>query len=345
MLQSQVLLKKIVPEFIELFDKRYTILRSIYSTQPVGRRTLASMLKMSERTIRNETGFLKEAGLLAIHPSGMEVTREGEIVLDGLREFTHSLKGLYNLERQIEDILNLDKVLIIPGDADEDELVLSEIGRAAAGILKECVKNGDIVSITGGNTVGKVADALPYISELKDIMVLPARGGMGGSVEYQSNTLAAVFAKKLGGDYKMLHVPGQLRAEAAETLINEPDVKSVLEYLKNTNILIYGMGKAEDMAVRRNLTSDQMDILKRENAVAEAFGYFFNKKGEVVFSSNPIGINISDLRHIPTVIGVVGGKQKAKAVMAVIGHCPKSILVMDEGIAQEIIDAHRDNQT
>ena len=46
MLQSQGLLKKLVPEFIELFDRRYTILRSIYSMQPVGRRTLASILKM-----------------------------------------------------------------------------------------------------------------------------------------------------------------------------------------------------------------------------------------------------------------------------------------------------------
>jgi central glycolytic genes regulator len=344
MLQSQGLLKKIVPEFIELFDKRYTILRSIYAMQPVGRRILASTLKMGERAIRNETSFLKEAGLLRINPSGMEVTREGEIVLDGLRKFNHKIKGLYDLERQIRDSLNLSKVYIIPGDADEDELVLSDIGRTAAGILKKVIKNGDIVSITGGNTVGKVADSLPYISELKDIMVLPARGGMGGSVEYQSNTLAAAFAKKLGGQYKMLHVPGQLRAEAAETLINEPDVKSVIEYLKNTDILIYGMGKAGDMAARRNLTLGQMDIIKREKAVAEAFGYFFNRKGDIVFSSNPIGINIKDLKHIPTVIGVVGGKQKAKAVMAVIGHCPNSILVMDEAIAREIMDTHNDNK-
>src|SRR5690554_6826033 len=121
MLQSQGLLKKIVPEFIELFDKRYTILRSIYAMQPVGRRILASTLKMGERAIRNETSFLKEAGLLRINPSGMEVTREGEIVLDGLRKFNHKIKGLYDLERQIRDSLNLSKVYIIPGDADEDE--------------------------------------------------------------------------------------------------------------------------------------------------------------------------------------------------------------------------------
>ena len=103
----------------------------------------------------------------------------------------------------------------------------------------------------------------------------------------------------------MLHVPGQLRAEAAKTLINEPDVKSVIDYLKNTNILIYGMGIAEDMAVKRNLTSDQMGIIK-ERRLWQRLWLLLQHEGEIVFSSNPIGISIGDLKHIPTVIGVVG---------------------------------------
>ncbi|HZJ83031.1 MAG TPA: sugar-binding domain-containing protein [Clostridia bacterium] len=340
MMQSQALLKKIVPEFIELFHKRYTILRSIYSMQPIGRRTLALSLNMGERAVRTETSFLKEAGMLRIRSTGMEITPEGKMILEGLMEFDYSIKGLYNLENQIEEILNLDKVFIVPGDADGDELVLSDIGKVGARFLKDIIKDGNTISITGGSTVGAVVDAFSYLGDLKDTMVVPARGGMGGNMEYQSNTLAAAFAKKLGGHYRMLHVPGQLRAEVAKTLLKEPDIRSIMEYLKNTDILIYGMGKAEDMAVRRNLSSDKMDIIRRGRAVAEAFGYFFDRHGDIVFSSNPIGISIQDLKDIPTAIGVVGGKQKAQAVMAFIVHCPGSILIMDEGIAREILDTY-----
>lgn len=75
--------------------------------------------------------------------------------------------------------------------------------------------------------------------------------------------------------------------------------------------------------------------------MAEAFGYFFDKDGKIVYSSNPIGIKLQDLKKIPTVIGVVGGRGKAQAVMAFIVHCPNSVLVMDEGIAREILNTYK----
>ena len=337
MTEAHALLKKIVPELIEIFEKRYTILRTVYSMQPIGRRTLASILDISERVIRNETTFLREAGLIEVQPLGMEITDEGEIVLEGLRELSHQLKGFRKLEQKLAQLLHLDKVMIVPGNVDEDELVLADIGKAAAAYLKEIIKDGDTIAVTGGSTVGAVADSLPYIGDLHNTMVVPARGGMGSNVEYQSNTIAAALAKKLGGKYKLLHVPGQLRAEAVETLMNEPDVRSVIESLRETDILVYGVGRAEDMAIRRNLSESEIQILRENKAVAEAFGYFFNQKGEIVFSSNSIGLNIRDLKRIPQLLGVAGGKQKALVIMAVAYHCPGGVFITDEGAAHEIL--------
>lgn len=337
MAETHALLKKIVPELIEIFENRYTILRTINSMQPIGRRSLASVLGISERVIRTETTFLREVGLIEVNPSGMKITHEGEVILEGLKNFDHQLKGFSELEQKIAQLLHLEKVIIVPGNADEDKTSLMDIGKAAAALLKEIIKDGHTIAVTGGSTVGAVADALPYIGDLKNTLVIPARGGMGGNVEYQSNTIAATFAKKLGGSYKLLHVPGQLRAEAVETLMNEPDVRSVIESLKKTDILVYGIGKAEDMAIRRNLSKDQVEILKKREAVAEAFGYFFNQKGEIVFSSNSIGLNINDLQKIPKLIGVAGGKQKAQVIIAVASHCPGGALITDEGAAHEIL--------
>jgi len=337
MAETHALLKKIVPELIEIFEKRYTILQTINSMQPIGRRSLASVLGISERVIRAETTFLREVGLIEVNPSGMKITHEGEVILEGLKNFDHQLKGFSELEQKIAQLLHLEKVIIVPGNADEDKTSLMDIGKAAAALLKEIIKDGHTIAVTGGSTVGAVADALPYIGDLKNTLVIPARGGMGGNVEYQSNTIAATFAKKLGGSYKLLHVPGQLRAEAVETLMNEPDVRSVIESLKKTDILVYGIGKAEDMAIRRNLSKDQVEILKKREAVAEAFGYFFNQKGEIVFSSNSIGLNINDLQKIPKLIGVAGGKQKAQVIIAVASHCPGGALITDEGAAHEIL--------
>jgi central glycolytic genes regulator len=335
---SYSLLKKIIPELIELYEKRYTILRSIYSLQPVGRRSLASYLDLGERAVRSETTFLRESGFLENTPAGMRITHEGEALLEGLRDFTHQLKGLHELERQIQSTFRLEHVIVVPGNSDEDELVLFEMGKTAATYLRTILRSNSIIAVTGGSTVGAVAKALSKTSESSDIIVIPARGGIGREVEHQSNTISAIFAKKLGGQYRLLHVPDQLGAHSVETLLNEPDIKSVIELLKKADILICGIGRAEDMARRRNLSPALMNSLNRAGAVAEAFGYYFDRSGQIVFSSNSIGLNVQDLRRIPKVIGVAGGKQKAQAITAVLSHWGNGILITDEGAARTMME-------
>ncbi|MBM7582678.1 central glycolytic genes regulator [Caldicoprobacter guelmensis] len=344
MLQPHILLKKIVPELIEVYEKRYTILRNVYNLQPIGRRTLASRLGMGERTVRNETEFLRNAGLLEISPLGMKVTREGELLLEGLKDFTHELKGLNRLEERLQNILGLERAIVVSGDVDEDPLVLKDIGKAAARFLEGIIERGNIIAVTGGSTVGAVADALSPVNDSTDVVVLPARGGMGREVEHQSNVIASIFAKKLGGQYRLLHIPDQLRAESMETLLSEPDIKSVIDNLQNADILIYGIGRAQDMMQRRNFTYEQQEELERRGAVAEAFGYFFNSKGEIVYACNSIWFKMDNLKRIPKVIAVAGGRQKAKAIMAVFKHWKKGILVTDEGAAREMIQLCEDNE-
>jgi len=337
MSQTHMYLKKIVPELIEVYEKRYTILRSIYNFQPIGRRTLASRLGMGERVVRSETEFLRNAGFVEIGPLGMRVTPEGEALLEGLKGFTHQLKGLNELEERLRGILGLERTIVVPGDVDEDPLVLKDIGKAAARFLEGIIRRGNIIAVTGGSTVGAVADALSPVNDNTDIVVLPARGGMGRNVEHQSNVIASIFAKKLGGQYRLLHIPDHLRAESMETLLNEPDIKSVIDNLQNADILIYGIGRAQDMMQRRNFTPEQQRKLERLGAVAEAFGYFFNGKGEIVYACNSIWLKMDNLKRIPKVIAVAGGRQKARAIMATFKHWKRGILVTDEGAAREMI--------
>ena len=52
--------QKLVPEFLELLEKRYNILRTIYYEQPIGRRLLANNLGIGERIVRTEIDLLKK---------------------------------------------------------------------------------------------------------------------------------------------------------------------------------------------------------------------------------------------------------------------------------------------
>ncbi len=331
------LLQKAAPEIIEVFEKRYTILKSIYTHQPIGRRTLSTRLSMGERIIRSETTVLRETGLIEMKATGMVITPEGEEVLDGLWALSGAFKGFLELEQRVAKILKIRRVVIVPGNSDGDISVRSIIGKAAAKMLGDMIHNNSTIAVTGGSSVCAVALALSKIHTVSDIMVIPARGGIGKEVEYQSNTIASIFAKKLGGGYKLLHLPDQLTAEASETLLNDPDTKQVIDDIKHADILICGIGRAEDMASKRNVSTEQFSALMTSGAVAEAFGYYFNRKGEIIFASNSIGLHFEDLRCIPEVVGVAGGKQKAEAIIAVLTGWTNSTLITDEAAALEIL--------
>ncbi|MCT8975897.1 sugar-binding transcriptional regulator [Clostridium sp. CX1] len=330
--------QKIVPELVELLEKRYNILRTIYYNQPIGRRVLANNLEIGERIVRTEINFLKGQNFIEINTPGMTITKEGEEIIDKLKDFIHAMKGLSEIEKFIKDSLMLKKVIVVPGNLDEDKTVVNEIGRAAAGYLKSIIADKSIIAITGGSTIKELIDNMPKMSSFKDILVVPARGGMGRNIETQANTLAEKLASKLEGNYRLLHVPDNLSDKAMSTIIQEKDVKDILDTVYNANILIYGIGRADEMSRRRGLISEEIQKIENSGAVGEAFGYYHDEEGKIVYSTPSIGIRNEEIGKIDTLIAVAGGKEKAEAIISIQKNYHNSVLVTDEGAAREIME-------
>lgn len=332
--------QKIVPELIGLLEKRYNILRTIYYNQPIGRRVLANDLNLGERIVRSEINFLKNQNLIEINNPGMMVTSDGEQIIDKLKDFIHEIKGLSELEILLRDRLKLKSVIIVPGDIEEDKTVTKELGRITANYVRGIIKSNDIIALTGGSTIKEVIDNIPRISNLKNVLVVPARGGMGKNVEMQANTLAASLANKIGGSYKLLHVPDNLSDKALDTILHEKEIKEVIDSIRNANVLIYGIGIADEMAYRRGVTAEKLKELQSMGTVGEAFGCYFNSIGEVIYSTPTIGIYNTDIRKIDNTIAVAGGKRKAEAIVATIVNNENGVLITDEGAARQICEIY-----
>ena len=217
--------QRIVPELIELLEKRHDILRTICYNQPIGRRILSNHMCISERIVRNEINFLKSQNLIEVNALGMFITSDGEEIIQQLKGFIHEIKGLSKIERSIEKYLKLKQVIVVPGNVEVDKSVLKELGKAAASYAMDVIKDNSIIALTGGSTVKEVVDSFPKNNKYKNILVLPARGGMARNVEIQANTLVARLADKIGGNYELLHLPDNLSNAALETILNEKDIK------------------------------------------------------------------------------------------------------------------------
>ncbi|BAS27142.1 sugar-binding transcriptional regulator [Limnochorda pilosa] len=337
-MENTGLLRRIVPEAGELIERRYLLLQHISFAQPVGRRALAAHLDWAERMVRKEMDFLRRQGLIVSDPEGMRVTAEGEEVLRALREYLRDFRGISQLERELERRLVLKRVTIVPGDSDLDPTVKKELARATAQYLQGILQAGMTLAVTGGTTLAEVAESLPPSRDPWPITVVPARGGLGEEVELQANSVAARIAQRLGAQYRLLHIPDDLGEEAVLALQAEPRIRELLDQIKRADVLLHGIGSAEEMARRRGLPAETVRLLRKRRAVGEAFGFYFDREGRVVYTTSSVGIRQEDVPQITHVVAVGGGRSKAEASLSVISTGGQDVFITDEGAARTLLE-------
>lgn len=329
--------KRLLPELLPIMQRRFDILQYIGLMEPVGRRSLSVSLGITERILRGEVSLLKEQNLIIITSIGMSLTAEGRDVLEGLRSMIRELSGLNSLELQVQKLLAVEKVIIVSGNSDESPWVKSELGNACANCMKGILAGENIIAVTGGTTMAAVAEMLtPQPS--KEILFVPARGGIGEDVKNQANTICAKMAEKTQCKHRVLYAPDQVSNEMYQTIMKEPAIHEVLTLIKSANIVLHGIGNAITMAERRNTTAEDVDKLISLQAVSEAFGYYFNDRGEIVHKVSTIGLQLDDLANVDHVIAVAGGASKAKAIRSYMKQARlNTILITDEGAAKELL--------
>lgn len=325
--------RQLVPDLLDVMKTRYQILHQVMLSDRIGRRTLAASLSMTERVLRAETDFLKSQGLLDMNVAGMSLSENGRRLLEELEPVFHHLFGLSELEEKIRLRYGLQDVIIVPGDSDTSPRAKRELGRMGARALMQTLGAGDVVAVTGGSTLAEVASAMSSPVPLKGNLFVPARGGLGESLDYQASTIASMMAKQTGAQYRMLHVPDHLSREAYASLMLEPNVKEIVEVIRSARIVVHGIGDAMTMARRRKVDDTVVEELREEGALAEAFGYYFDRTGAVVHKMQTAGLRLEDIMRTERVIAIAGGRSKGEAIAAVMRFGHDDVLVTDEAAA------------
>ena len=330
--------KRILPDLLQVMQKRYLILQYINVMQPVGRRNLSVSLNLTERILRSEVEFLKDQDLISISVQGMTMTKAGKDILESLESVMRDIAGINTLEHKLQEIMDIQKVIVVPGDSDQSPWVKSELGRATANTMKRLLHSESIIAVTGGSTMASVADMLTPDFGVKDLLFVPARGGIGEDVKNQANTICAIMADKTKSRHRVFYVPDQVSSEIYESFIKEPLIYEVWNLVKSASMVLHGIGDAITMAERRNTSPEDLQKILEGNAVGEAFGYYFNEAGEIVHKVLTIGLQLNDLANIDDVIAVAGGASKTKAIRAYMKQAPAStILITDEGAAKQLV--------
>lgn len=334
---SLVALQQLVPELSEVLERRYSLLRVIRNDGPIGRRFIAAKLDNSERVIRGELDVLREQGLIVSSSLGVRLSAQGEQVLMVLQAMIREFHDLGYLESVLAKALGVGKMIIVPGDVDSNPSGMRELADATAHYLLDVLRDDDVLAVSGGTTLARVAESVSGQDLPRNITVVPIRGGLGEDAKIHANSIAVTLAEKLRGSYRQLQAPEDVLPCYLEQIISEPRIREVIALGRRADVLVHGIGTAEEMARRRGFDDASLMELIAEGAVGEAFGCYFDVNGNIVRNTASVGLRLEDLERIPLVITVGGGRSKAWAVLSVLsrGYC--DVCITDEGVARRLM--------
>ena len=335
------LLELLFPDALKIFRQRYLILEQISLHAPVGRRNVAIRLGLSERNIRTETEYLRKLGLIEIHNYGMVLTEKGESVVKDAAQIVDRLFNASQAEVKLAEKLEIDRTIIVAGDSDLQGRVYDLAGEELNSALNLLLPLSDcIVTVMGGKTIAKVAKKLtPSLSENRKIKFVPGRGALGGRVNTESNAIVQEMARATGGSYESLFLPEQVPKDAYRSLLHDPEISEVLQDISRSDVVIHGIGLADEMARRRGYDPLALAKLRENKAVTECFGCFFDDEGHVVERIRQVGLQFETLTNVPHIIAVAMGARKAEAIQAYMRNAPhQTWLITDEAASNLILN-------
>ena len=94
-------LSLIAPDLMEDMELRTLILERVAALEPIGRRALAARLHLAEREVRAAAEALKRAGCRTQSASGMELTPQGQSLVEAARTVSSGRRTLKGIEMKL----------------------------------------------------------------------------------------------------------------------------------------------------------------------------------------------------------------------------------------------------
>jgi len=259
-------------------------------------------------------------------------------------EIVNPIENNYGiLERNIEKKYSLREVIIVDDDKDDDAQK-KNLAKACAEYLKRIVKIDDNIGVSMGTTIKNIGKYIEPNSKL-NLTLIPLIGGVGQTqIEIHPNHVVMDLARAFRGDFKLLHAPAVVsNGEIRNTFLKEESLENILEMGKKVDIAIVGIGSPitdkSTMMSSGYFDVDDLKVFKKQGAAGDICLQFYDINGqsdEFEFNNRVIGVELDNIKKIPTVIGVAGGEEKIEAIVGALNGKFINVLVTNYSNAKAI---------
>jgi DNA-binding transcriptional regulator LsrR (DeoR family) len=220
---------------------------------------------------------------------------------------------------------------------DEDR-VREPLGQVAADLLREVVTADDVLGIDCGRTLRAMTGHLDGIASCDVVQVAGIVGQLGDT----ATDITRVVSEASGGRVFSLFAPLVVGDErTAATLRAHRALRPTLAAHARVTRAVVALGawSGEHSQVPALLGEDEVARFAAAGVVAETCALLLDAEGRRVpgLDDRRLGISERDLRAVPDVIGVGGGRGKTDAVHALLRSGLLTSLVTDVHLARRLL--------
>lgn len=264
-------------------------------------------------------------------------------------QITEPHPDLSDLESDLELELGLKSVALVWDDEESSHLLKKKVGTLAADYLHGILRTEDVLGVGWGTTTYELVNALPRTINLKIRVVQVSGGNTAIESGLDSQALTMRLAGKFDVEPYLLHAPTFVeRPETRELLMKESSFRKIFQIYNQTTILIAGIGafQPDGFIGSRNITSTEMSLLRKQNAVGEFLTYCYEINGNFCKTeklNRTIAIPVEAIKKIPYSIGIAAGSQKAMAVLGAVRTGLINSLITDTTTARTLLEKVKGN--
>jgi DNA-binding transcriptional regulator LsrR (DeoR family) len=257
---------------------------------------------------------------------------------------TSPFQRLVELEQQLSSKWQLENALVTPTVSNSLQTTLQQVGTAAANLLVQNIRDGDVIGITGGRGVSALVENLS-VERKFDVTVVPLTGCVQGKHYTDVNHVATLLAERLGGKAMLIHAPLFAEDEKEkEILFSLRQIREVFELAKSASMALTGVGSiltpSSSYYDLHPISAEDRKALIDRGAVGEFVAHLINENGElcdVDLNRRLLALAPDDVARIPKTIGIAAGNEKVKPVQAILNGNYLSSLVLDEATAKSAL--------
>ena len=246
------------------------------------------------------------------------------------------------LEQSLAKAYSLTFCEVAP-DLSEDALPLKALGITGARYLRAILERGEheVIGVGHGRTLASAIEHLPRTPTAGTRFV----SLMGGVTrKFAANPFDVIhrIAERTGADSYVMPVPLLVNSpEDKAVLASQPGIRDVVAMTHDASLLLLGIGTVDrdaSLIASGMIEISEIAKVKAAGGVGEALGVFFNRHGKALetdLTSRTMSFDFTDGKKREAV-AIAGGRDKAKAIDAVLRSGFITGLITDERTAQEL---------